>query len=75
MKPEGHLHNKEDIMNSRKHQMSLFIESQCKNYGEAPNLIEHVEFEGESHNSVRVAIPEQLPVKHIALLQKQGIPH
>ena len=51
--------------------MSLFIETQCMHYGEAPNLIKHVEFEGESHTSVRVAIPEQLPVKHIALLQKQ----
>jgi hypothetical protein len=51
--------------------MSLDIETWCVTYGEAPNLIEHEKFEGESHACVRVAIPKQLPVKHIALLQKK----
>ena len=40
-------------------------------FWEAPDLIEHEELEREAHDCVRVAIPEQLPVKHIALLQKQ----
>ena len=68
VKPEGHLH-KENLIGTRYLVVLKFIfPVHCR---VAPHLIEHVELEGESHVLMRVAVPEQLPVKHIALLQKQ----
>ena len=51
--------------------MKITFLKECMSFWEAPDLIEHEELEREAHDCVRVAIPEQLPVKHIALLQKQ----